>query len=305
MIAYLHSREFTPPVMIYSGMHYRIRRLKKEIIKTAVVITLLFGSYFAIRFAKEHTYLESLAVVTAVAIVARVFWVRAVRRRRDRWRSRGPGIAYADGIGAPAEDDDGEDDVRDVAHYEGQLALVQGASNIKAQAIFNKEEVKIFYGARDALFDVFPSGSGNRRWSLHGQVSLGELMETACPDCERVPRLFLPDWINRCDRCRQTYSAFNAKRIDLVICDNAGLPRLAIEHQGGGHIDRSSPERERQSLLRNEVKKQALASAGIRLLETDRGMRREEVQALIARELRALREEPATSREDRERASSS
>jgi hypothetical protein len=115
----------------------------------------------------------------------------------------------------------------------------------------------------------------------------------------------LPDRIERCGRCRQTYGAFNAKRIDLVICDNAGLPRLAIEHQGGGHIDRSSPERERQSLLRNEVKKQALASAGIRLLETDRGMRREEAQALIARELRALREEPVTPREERERASSS
>lgn len=300
----IHAKiEFTSCVVIYSGMHYKIRKLKKEIIKTAVVITLMFGFYYAIRFAKEHTYLESLAAVTAAAIVARVFWLRAARRRRGRWRSRNSEVIYPASIpaGTLGEDGDDEAEADGAARYERQLALVQGASNIKAAAIFNTGETEIFYGAGRALREVFP-GSG---WSLHGQVSLGELMETACSDCERVPRQFLPDRIEHCSRCRQTYGAFNAKRIDLVICDNAGVPRLAIEHQGAGHIDRSSPERERQSLLRNDVKKQALASAGIRLLETDRGMRREEAQALIARELRALREEDAALGEDREKASSS
>lgn len=67
----------------------------------------------------------------------------------------------------------------------------------------------------------------------------------------------------RCDSCYAVYKALNAKRPDLVICDNYGWPVLVIEHQGRGHIDRASPQSERESILRNEVKLLAIRKAGI------------------------------------------
>ncbi|MBI2235479.1 MAG: DUF2726 domain-containing protein [Magnetospirillum sp.] len=57
------------------------------------------------------------------------------------------------------------------------------------------------------------------------------------------------------------YDAINSKRVDLLIIDSRGMPKVVIEHQGEGH-------NQGNAAARDAVKKEALRRAGIPLIET-------------------------------------
>ena len=54
--------------------------------------------------------------------------------------------------------------------------------------------------------------------------------------------------------------SINSKRLDFLVIDRFGWPRLAVEYQGHGHYQGNAAERD-------EVKREALRKAGVRLLE--------------------------------------
>ncbi len=163
--------------------------------------------------------------------------------------------------------------------YADELARITACDTLAPQRIMNKGESQIFLGALAALDILKPS---TRRWHVHAQPSLGELLTTQCMACSYGRNRALR---RRCDSCYAVYKALNTKRPDLVICDNYGWPVLVIEHQGRGHIGRASPQSERESILRNEVKLLAVRKAGIALLETAHNTSTNEAAALIVARL--------------------
>ena len=162
-----------------------------------------------------------------------------------------------------------------------QLSCIGRAPRLAPRRILNPGEAKIFYGALSALASL---GRDCERWHVHAQPSLGELIEVKCPKCTPLPY----HQLRRCDPCFEAFKAINGKRPDLVICDNFGMPVLIIEHQGDGHIDRLSEQRERISRLRNEIKETAYFMADLRCLETPDGTSADEACALITQQLHLI-----------------
>ena len=150
--------------------------------------------------------------------------------------------------------------------YAHQLAVINETRRIEPTNLLNKEEAKPFYGARDALFELLPETRG---WNVYAQASMGEFLECSYKKARRT---------------------FNSKRVDLLICDNYGMPVLVIEHQGSGHIN---PHNSTCDEARNQVKHAVLKKAGIRMIETPANVSSSEAKHAILGELRTILKLPA------------
>jgi hypothetical protein len=75
---------------------------------------------------------------------------------------------------------------------------------------------------------------------------------------------------------KAAFWAFNAKRVDFLVIDGWGNPAFAVEYQGTGHyLDNTADGRD-------AVKKAALRSGGVELVEIHAHMSAEEQNALLA-----------------------
>ncbi|MCP5080986.1 MAG: DUF2726 domain-containing protein [Alphaproteobacteria bacterium] len=127
-----------------------------------------------------------------------------------------------------------------------QLAIVKQSKYFKRR-IMNGEEYRLFQHLEQWM---------NARQCAHrlfAQVSLGEIIGSDD---------------------RSSYACINSKRCDFVIVDATGYPVLAIEYQGTGHFTPGAFERD-------NVKQQALESAGVRLVEVFDDFRWEDVQTQL------------------------
>lgn len=109
-----------------------------------------------------------------------------------------------------------------------------------ATGLLNRSEKVLFHHLDQILSEVF-----GPHLRIFVQVSYGEFLRGNSP---------------------VAYARINQKRADFVIADLEGNVALVIEYQGRGHYGKSERSRDKAK-LNDEVKREALASAGIGMLE--------------------------------------
>jgi cell division protein FtsL len=125
--------------------------------------------------------------------------------------------------------------------------------------------------------DIYPAAltwTERQGLRLHAQASMGEFLVAAEGG--------LRGWV---------FSAFNARRVDFLITDEAWKPLLVIEHQGTGHWKDNWK-------LNDDVKRLVLKLAGVPLVETRKGEKEHELhrkldRALLKTKLALTRTSPA------------
>ena len=103
------------------------------------------------------------------------------------------------------------------------------AAEFLIQPLLNKREARVFKELDRSVV------ARNPTWQVMAQVSLGEILRCADTDA---------------------YGCINSKRVDLLLVDDACMPRHALESQGGAHYQGTAA-------ARDAVKKEALRRAGI------------------------------------------
>jgi hypothetical protein len=147
----------------------------------------------------------------------------------------------------------------DISNPKNQMeAVTDLAVTMSPKAIMNKSEVVVFYAVNDVLKKLdLP------KWHVFAQVSLGEILRSESTDSSKK------------ERARQS---INSKRCDVLVTDQAGMPRAAIEYQGAGHYQGTARHRD-------AVKKAALERAGVSYIEIDETFSRDQVRQKLEFEL--------------------
>ena len=107
---------------------------------------------------------------------------------------------------------------------------------------------KLMNGGEYNVFLIAEAKLKNSSYRVCPQVSLGEILSAK----------------------GDAYRAINSKRVDMVIIDARGWPKVAIEIQGSGHYQGNA-------LQRDAIKRTALQKAGIDYLEMTGNESMEEV----------------------------
>lgn len=107
------------------------------------------------------------------------------------------------------------------------------AAQFTAKRVMNRSEYRVFRTVEEV---VLAMGGGQR---VFAQTALGEVLSSSDA---------------------RAFRAINAKRVDILVVEPDGQPRLAIEYQGSGHY-------RGDAAARDAVKREALRKAGIPLLE--------------------------------------
>lgn len=115
---------------------------------------------------------------------------------------------------------------------ERQLNAVR-SSEFRKRPLMNKSEYSVFCKLEKLL------SASHRGYRIFSQVSLGEILGSDD---------------------KQAYLAINSKRADFVIIDWSGQPIAVVEYHGSGHF-------QGDAVVRDAVKREACASAGIAFIE--------------------------------------
>lgn len=114
----------------------------------------------------------------------------------------------------------------------------------RTKALMNASEFRTF---RQLEQLVAEARSGQR---LFSQVSIGEILRVDPGSSDR-------------STCTSAFNRVNAKRVDYLIIDRAGLPLVAIEYQGSGHYQSNAE-------MRDRIKREAFRLAGVPFVEVPR-----------------------------------
>jgi len=139
----------------------------------------------------------------------------------------------------------------DISNPENQYRFVQEA-HIRPRNPINSEAYKAVYVVVERTIK-----SIKPRHRLLAEVSLGSFLGTTGRASEKAQK--------------RAFNSFNSKRVDFLIIDTYGKPKLAIEYHGSGHYLSDDAEQ------RDAVKRLALERAGIPLLEFQYGVHANEV----------------------------
>ena len=121
---------------------------------------------------------------------------------------------------------------REETTAERQLNAVR-SSEFRKRPLMNKSEYSVFCKLEKLL------SASHRGYRVFSQVSLGEILGSDD---------------------KQAYLAINSKRADFVIIDWSGHPIAVVEYHGSGHF-------QGDAVVRDAVKREACASAGIAFIE--------------------------------------
>lgn len=146
----------------------------------------------------------------------------------------------------------------DVSRSANQLRFITEA-DLRAVPPVNKEASRVLYALDDWVRDNEPD------WRVAFEVAMGAFVRTAYNPRDR--------------RQRAAFSSFNSKRVDFLLIDRFGQPRLVVEYHGTGH-DLSGDADERMA-----VKRLVLERVGIPLVEVPVGTVRAELFRQIAEQL--------------------
>jgi hypothetical protein len=147
----------------------------------------------------------------------------------------------------------------DLADAAQQLTFVSRVA-FERQPLLNKSEFQILLLLEDA---VRAAGGGHR---VMAQTCLGEFLRPA-----RKQRSADSDL---------AYRSINSKRADFLVVDRSGLPVLVVEYHGIGHFQGNAK-------LRDAVKREALRSAGVGLIEVPARMDSQALTMEVRKVLRA------------------
>lgn len=120
------------------------------------------------------------------------------------------------------------------------FAIKRVAGGYSARPVLNKTERRLFSILTSAIATL-PAPQPR----LLCQVNYGEFLSS---------------------RSRAAFFRINAKRCDFLLVDREFQPVLVIEYQGAGHYGSGAAAR-RSAVERDHVKRRALASAGVPLIE--------------------------------------
>lgn len=130
--------------------------------------------------------------------------------------------------------------------------------------LLNREEARLLPLLEHA---VSVAGNGHR---LMAQTSLGELIRPV--ESSGTP-----------ESRRRGYASINSKRLDFSVINRFSYLVVAIEYQGSGHY-------QRQTFIRDAVKREALRKAGVETLLIEENFNPQEVRARL---LGMLRPQPS------------
>lgn len=120
-------------------------------------------------------------------------------------------------------------------------ALIALRARFTAKPILNHSEKRLFWDVQRIMRDQ-PG-----RYLLCPQVSYGEILAS---------------------KSKRAFWSINARRADMVICDNAFNPIAVIEYQGSGHYGNDRRD-QKSAKVGDRAKRRALASAGIPIIEVE------------------------------------
>ena len=139
---------------------------------------------------------------------------------------------------------------RPALNVEQQLHVVATAA-FERRRLLSASEYRVFKTIEEVLI------AARCGYRVFAQTSLGEIL--ASPD-------------------EQAFRSINSKRVDILIVDQAGWPVLAVEFQGGGHYQGTAA-------IRDAVKKEALAKAGVGYVEVFASDPADEIRLLVRERL--------------------
>lgn len=150
----------------------------------------------------------------------------------------------------------------DVTRHDNQMQNVEGCA-LRSIKPVNKEASTVLYALEDWLWAKFKSEEAgkNKRWRLAFEVSMAAFIKT---DIEAEP-----------DVQDRAFSAYRGKRVDFLLVDASGRPKLAVEYNGTGH-DLSDDAEDRM-----KVKRRVLERAGVPLLEIPARTTKSEVKRMV------------------------
>lgn len=179
-----------------------------------------------------------------------------LRREAVRLQAEAAGLRAADkAVREEAEQRRRKYVENDVARHENQMRFIEECS-LRFDKPVNREASTALYVLQDWI-DTEKNG-----WRLAFEVSMGAFIKTA-------PRK--DKWIS--DR---TFSSYSSKRVDFLLIDAQGVPKLVVEYNGTGH-DLSGDAADRM-----KVKRRVLERVGLPLLEIPAKTPKAEIKRMIA-----------------------
>lgn len=152
------------------------------------------------------------------------------------------------------------EEAKDVRKVKNQIQFVSQI-NLKPKNPMTKESLRVIY-AIEALINYYYTG-----WRVAFEVSMGSFIKTVGKTGGEEQDL--------------AYGSYGSKRVDFLLIDNFGNPRLVVEYNGTGHdLSPDAPDRMR-------VKQIALERAGIPLLEISSGATKADIMHMIRQRLPA------------------
>lgn len=142
----------------------------------------------------------------------------------------------------------------DLSSTANQLRFI-AAAELRAVSPVNKEARRVLDSLDEWIAEHQPD------WRVSFEVAMGAFVRTAYEPRDRMQRA--------------AFRSYNSKRVDFLVVDGGGHPRLVVEYHGTGH-DLSGDAAERMS-----VKRTVLNRVGIPLAEIPAKAERAATWALI------------------------
>lgn len=147
-----------------------------------------------------------------------------------------------------------------IADTNNQIRFINEAELYVSRPV-NREAVTVLYALDDWIKHHQPA------WRMSFEVGMGAFIKTRYGSDDQGQKA--------------AFSSYNSKRVDFLLIDEKGFPKLAVEYHGSGH-DLSDDAADRMN-----VKRLALSRVGIPLVEvperTDKqSIKRMVTEALIA-----------------------
>lgn len=143
----------------------------------------------------------------------------------------------------------------DISDVENQIRFIS-QTELRAVRPVNKEAVRVLYALDEWIVAHRPD------WRMAFEVSMGAFIKTSYDPEDRMQKA--------------AFSSYNSKRVDFLLIDRFGQPMLVVEYHGTGHdLSDDAPDR-------MEVKRLALARAGIPLVEIPAKASKSDIVRMVA-----------------------
>lgn len=143
----------------------------------------------------------------------------------------------------------------DISSHENQMRFIEEC-HLRLERPVNREASNVLYVLQNWI------DSKDNGWRMAFEVSMGAFIKTSSKENK---------WLS--DRA---FGSYSGKRVDFLLIDAQGVPKLAVEYHGTGH-DLSEDADDRM-----KVKRRVLERVGLPLVEIPARTTRAEMKRMIA-----------------------